>query len=98
MSGAKGGRILPAQSSCAAMFYQSLVDRLARILGWREPQSPKDKERPIGVETPMRKHFRRALENLQDELLWLSGNVEQMVVRANRALHDRNWDLAQQVI
>jgi phosphate transport system protein len=46
----------------------------------------------------MSKHFERDLENLQHELLSLSGGVEQMVVKANRALHDRNWELAEQVI
>src|SRR5437763_14245950 len=80
------------------MFYQSLVDRLARILGWRDPQPPKDKDRPREVEISMSKHFERDLENLQNELLSLSGSVEQLVVKANRALHDRDWDLAQQVI
>ena len=80
------------------MFYRSIVERLARILGWRQAKPPEDKDRPSEVEIPMSKHFERDLENLQHELLSLSGNVEQMVVKANRALHDRNWELAQQVI
>jgi phosphate transport system protein len=46
----------------------------------------------------MSRHFERDLENLQHELVSLSGNVEQMVINANRALHDRDWELARSVI
>jgi phosphate transport system protein len=63
-----------------------------------ENEDENEVENEVEVEQTMSKHFERDLENLQSQLLSLSGNVEQMVVKANRALHDRNWNLAQQVI
>jgi phosphate transport system protein len=46
----------------------------------------------------MTKHFVRDLENLQRELLLLSGEVEEIVAKANRALCERNAELAREVV
>jgi phosphate transport system protein len=46
----------------------------------------------------MTKHFQRDLENLQCELLSLSGAVEQIVNKANRAFCERDAELARDVI
>ena len=46
----------------------------------------------------MSKHFERDLDDLKHELLNMSGNVEQMVLKANRSLRDRNEPLAKAVI
>jgi phosphate transport system protein len=46
----------------------------------------------------MTRHFERDLETLQRELLSLSGAVEQIVNKANRALSERDAELASEVI